>query len=83
MLLELGDEAFIGNQRTTLVPATNMHVRSGAEVILNNDTKLSLENSKLEFRERSIFSPYGTAAIEIDNSEMVFDAGSDSSTDIT
>jgi hypothetical protein len=76
MLLKLGDEAFIGNQRTTLVPATNMHARIGAEVILNNDTKLRLENSKLEFRERSKFSPYGTAAIEIDNSEMVFDAGS-------
>ncbi len=75
MLLKLGDND-VPNQRTTLVPATSMHVRSGAEIILNNDTKLRLENSKLEFRERSKFSPYGTAAIEIGNSEVIFDAGS-------
>jgi|GEM_PF-3491056 len=60
---------------TTLVPGTYMHVRNGGYLQLKNDSKLRLENSKLEFRKGSKFAPFAVAGIEIDNSEMIFQDG--------
>ncbi|HAQ61185.1 TPA: hypothetical protein DCR49_04180 [Candidatus Delongbacteria bacterium] len=61
--------------KTTLVPGTDMHVRNGGYLQLLDESKLRLENSKLEFRKGSKFAPFAVAGIEIENSEMIFQDG--------
>jgi parallel beta-helix repeat protein len=61
--------------KTTLVPGTDMHVKCNGYLQLLNDSKLRLENSKLEFRTGSKFAPLAVAGIEIDNSYLNFQDG--------
>lgn len=61
--------------KTTLVPGTDMHVRNGGYLQLLDESKLRLENSKLEFRKGSKFAPFAIAGIEIVNSDLIFQDG--------
>ena len=71
--LSLGDGQL---GQVTLIPNTNMLVKSTGHLMLREEGKLILENSSLNFIDGSVFSPYNDAHIELNNSNMNFQNGS-------
>jgi hypothetical protein len=62
--------------QVTLIPNTNMLVKSTGHLMLREEGRLILENSSLNFIDGSIFSPYDDAHIELNNSGINFELGS-------
>jgi len=62
--------------QVTLIPNTNMLVKSTGHLMLREEGKLILENSSLNFIDGSMFSPYDDAHIELNNSGINFELGS-------
>jgi len=79
--VEDGLELFIGDDsslsvKTTLVPNTVMHVKEMGLLQIMGNATLRLESSVLNMESKSQFVPY-CGRIELDNSELNFNIGSE------
>jgi len=74
LVLYIGDDS--PSAKTTLVPNTDMHVRNMGLLQIMDNASLRLESSILNMESGSQFVPYN-GRIELDNSELNFNIGSE------